>query len=200
MKKKATKAKSNAPRNLDSKKMRNMYMKGYAQSAIARRFDCRINAVAHHIHDLIIPTPNNSRNNLKLTSKKVKKIRSLFIYKKMSSTVLASMFNVSQSTILNVVHGVFYRWVPGKIILRSGKIVEISPVLDKTLNGRKINRKGIKKSGPNKNSVRLAPVGSLKHISKKHGVSPCTISRRIRTGKINIKKELKALSKKGIKF
>ncbi|MDD5650171.1 MAG: helix-turn-helix domain-containing protein [Candidatus Nanoarchaeia archaeon] len=179
--------KSNAPRGLSREKIRELYKQGYCIEAIARKFKCQTNTITHHIYDLTIPCITMIRGNSKLTKKQVQKIRFLFIKNKVSAPKISKEFNVSQSTILNIIHGVFYRWVPGNIIDRNG-IVHAIP------NGfyieRLLNKKGARKPGPNKYSERLVHAGDLIPLAKKHNVSPCTISRWMRNGKMNLKGQL----------
>lgn len=179
------KKQSNAPKNLNADKMRQMYLNGYCMSAIARHFKCQLNAVTHHLSDLIIPTATMHRSNSKLTSKDVIKIRRLYIKSGYPATILAPMFKVSESSILNIIHGVYYRWVPGEAINRSGMIYTIPEV---TISGRDVNKMGMKKSGPNENTVRRVHSGALIPLAKKYGVATCTISRWIKKGKLKAPK------------
>jgi len=173
---------SHAPRGLNHQKMRELYTEGYCIEEIARKFKCRTNAVMHHIYDLIIPCVRMIRGNSKLNEKQVKAIRKLFIKDKIPSTLLSVEFNVSESTILNIIHGIFYRWVPGEVLNKDGTIYKIP----KGFYVEKIvNKKGARKSGPNKNSKRMVNAGALIPIAKKHKVATCTISRWMRNGKMD---------------
>jgi predicted DNA-binding protein YlxM (UPF0122 family) len=174
--------KSNAPRGLNREKMRDLYKEGYCVEEIARRFKCRTNAVMHHVYDLVVPCVTMIRSNSKLTEKQVKDIRNLFINKKWVASEISDKFKVSQSTVLNVAHGVFYRWVPGEVVGKDGVIYVIPEGFHtKTLS----NKKGARKSGPNKSSERMVRAGDLIPIAKKHKVAPCTISRWMRNGKMS---------------
>lgn len=186
--------KSNAPRGLDREKMRDLYKNGYCIEAIARKFKCRTNAVMHHVYDLVVPCITMIRTNSKLTDKQVKAVRKLFIDKHVVASVIAIKFGISQSTVLNVAHGIFYRWVPGKVMDKNGVIYEIPKGFHtKTLS----NRKGARKSGPNKDTKRLVRSGALIPLAKKHKVSPCTISRWMRNGKMTTSgKLIKSSSRK----
>lgn len=113
---------SHAPRGLNREKMRNLYNEGYCIEEIARRFKCRPNAVMHHIYDLTIPCRTMARNNSKLTKKQIQSIRQSFIKKKESAASISRKFEVSATTVLNIVHGIFYRWIPGEIIDNDGVI------------------------------------------------------------------------------
>lgn len=173
--------KSNAPRGLNREKMRALYQEGYCVEDIARRFKCRTNAVVHHVYDLVVPCITMIRSNSKLTEKQVKDIRNLFIKKKWVASEIAEKFDISQSTVLNVVHGIFYRWVPGEVVGKDG-VIHVIPEghHTKTL----LNKKGARKSGPNKNTERLVHSGALIPIAKKYKVATCTISRWMRNGKM----------------
>lgn len=183
---------SNAPRELDRKKIRSMYKKGYCASAIARHFDCQLHAVMHHISDLVIPSLNHRRKNSKLNEKQVNQIRNLYIRKYLSAEAIALKFKISASCVLNVVHGIYYRWVPGEVMSKDGTIYEIPKEFGTT---EPLNKKGRKKSGPNKFTVRRVPSGTLIPLAKKYGVATCTISRWIRNGKLSPKREIKRRKK-----
>lgn len=176
---------NNAPKNLNVEKIREMYLQGYCQSAIARKFRCQLNAVSHHISDLVVPTISMRRKNSKLTERQVNQIRNLFIKQGYPSTTISIMFKVSQSTVLNIAHGIFYRWVPGTVITTGGKIYEIPKDFGVR---RPTNQKGMKKSGPNKDTVRRVRSGALIPLAKKYGVAVCTVSRWIRKNKIKVSK------------
>ena len=180
---------TNAPRGLNREKIRSKFMEGYCVEALARMFDCQSNAILQHVYDLIIPETRMKRTG-KLSEREVIAIRSLSLEKGLSSPVLASAFNVSETTILGVVNGKFYRWVPGRVRGRNGDVVDIP---ENFFVERRTQTKGVRKSGPNSRSKRLVPAGALIPIAKKYGVATCTISRWIRKNppKINLKKELK---------
>lgn len=173
---------SNAPRGLDREKMRDLYRQGYCAEEIARRFKCHTNAVVHHIYDLTVPYLKMARRNAKLSDKDVKSIRKLFIKDNVVASLIARTFKVSQSTVLNVAHGVFYRWVPGEIIDKDGVIYEIPEGFHTDFTA---NKKGAKKSGPNRHTVRMVKSGALLPIAKKYKVATCTISRWMRSGKMD---------------
>lgn len=173
--------KSNAPRGLNREKMRALYKEGYCIEEIARIFKCRTNAVMHHVYDLVVPCITMIRSNSKLTEKQVNAIRKLFIKKKVVASLIAEEFNISQSTVLNVAHGIFYRWVPGEVIDKDGMIHVIPKGFHtKTL----LNKIGVRKSGPNNKTKRLVRAGVLIPLAKKHKVATCTISRWMRNGRM----------------
>jgi len=186
--------KSHAPRGLNRQKMRDLYADKYCIEAIARKFKCRTNAVMHQVYDLTIPCIKMVRGNSKLTKEQVIVIRKLYIEDKESAPSISKKFNVSESTILNIIHGIFYRWVPGEVINKDGKIYKIPKrfYVDKIMN-----KKGAKKSGPNKKTERMVNAGVLIPIAKKHKVATCTISRWMRNGKMDTSGKLIKKSKVG---
>lgn len=175
---------------LNKKRIRELYLEGWCVSSLARKFKCRTNAIQHHVFDLVIPRSLKRSSAAKLRISEVKKIRNLAIHKNVPTLVLAIKFGVSESTILNVIKGKFYRYVPGEIRPAMGVFKNIP---EGFVSDVKTNLKGRRKCGPNKNTVRNLFPGGLKPIAKKHGVAICTVSRWIRKGDPRIIKELKML-------
>lgn len=177
-----------AIKNLNREKIRALFKEGYCLQEIARKFNCRSNAIIHHVYDLTIPHVSRIKNNMhKLKARQVKSIRKLYIEEKLSAPTIATKFKVSASTILNIVHGVFYRWVPGEIIDKEGQIYEIPEGFTIDMF---TNKKGAMKTGPNENSERYVRPGELLPIAKKFDVSISTVSKWIRKGKISRKGKL----------
>lgn len=172
--------KSNKPRGLNRNKIRKLYNDGYSISALTRKFDCRYNAIMHHIYDLVIPVVSMSRNNNKLNEVQVVSIRNKYIYGGYSAPMLAKEYNVSESTILNTIHGIYYRYIPGEIILKDGTIITIVKGFG---TDKPINTKGNKKLGPKIGKPRRKN-GCLIPLEKKYGVSKATICRWLNSGKI----------------
>lgn len=181
----------NSPRfNWESReKIRGLYLEGYATSYLARKYKCNINAIWNVVFDLQIPYRPESylkayKKTARLTEAQVKKIRHLAIDKNVGNNELATKFNVSGSTILSVVKGRTYRWVPGKIRPRMGELRYIEP-----LSGRAPQTKSDRKSGPNENTVRLADHGECLKLAKINKVSPSAISRWLRKCPERIKRK-----------
>jgi hypothetical protein len=183
---------SHAPRRLNREKMRELYKEGYCIEEISRQFKCRPNAVMHHIYDLTIPCLTMVRTNSKLTKRQVQSIRKSFINKNESAALISRKFEVSPTTILNIVHGVFYRWVPGEIVDNEGVIWVIPEGFHMN---HLSNKKGARKSGPNKYTERKVKSGALIPLAKKHKVAICTISRWMRKGKMDVSGKLLNSSK-----
>jgi len=124
------------------------------------------------------------RTNAKLCYSEVKEIRKLAIDYGWTSPTLSKKFSVSESTILNVIKGKFYRHVPGKVRVYS----EIVIIPENFVFELFKQTKGRRKCGPNENTIRLVPPGALKPIAKKYGVATCTISKWLRKGILQITK------------
>lgn len=175
--------KSHRPRGLNRVKIRELYKDGWCVASLARKFHCHINAIQQHVFDLTVPQKSMRRSNAKLSDSEVKEIRKLAIDYGYSSPLLSKKFSVSESTILNVIKGKFYRYIPGKVRLYS----EIITIPENFVFESVKQNKGRHKCGPNKNTVRLVSPGSLKPVAKKYGVATCTISRWLRKGILQVK-------------
>lgn len=171
--------KSNKPRGLNRDAIRKMYNDGYCLSSIARKFKCHQHTIMHHIYDLVIPMKNYSRAGI-LSDNQIVSIRNKFIYGGMSGPTLAKEYNVSQSTILNVIHGIYYRYVPGEILLKDGTIVTIVKGMETNIP---IKIKGRRKGGP-KTGDKKRTYGCLLPLAEKYGVSRSTICKWLNKGKI----------------
>lgn len=179
---------SNRPKGLNKEKIRKLYKDGYCISYIARKYNCRQNAIYHHISDLVIPNKYYIKRFCKLSANQVKEIRKLYINSKISTIYLSSIYEVSETTILNIVHGKFYKWVPGKIINKNGKIEKIPK---NYFIDQNVNKKGMMKFGPKVGSKNNMIRGGLKPIADKYNVSTSTICRWIKKEKIKIDKRKK---------
>lgn len=169
-----------AHKGIDRDEVRRLYREGYCQSAIARKFGVGLQTISYHLRDLIIPAINRSNGN-KLTAAQVRRIRRLHIIHKIPCAHIARDYNVSDSAVLNVVHGVFYRWVSGEIITPEGVIEHLSGETSTS----PLNTKGEKKRGHKKGAKRR-PHGSLLPIARKYGVSTSTVCRWLKSGKVSM--------------
>lgn len=174
---------SNKPKNLDKQKIIDLYKKGICISEIARIFNCRTNAIQHHIGCLSVPYYGNIKRNCKLKYYEVKQIRKKYIYQKIAAPILAKEYNVSETTILNVVNGIFYRWVDGVVKDKDG-IIHVIP--KKNYTEERYLLKGKKKPGAKEGSTKKNSDGSLIKLAKKYKVSTSTICKWIKKGKIKL--------------
>lgn len=175
---------SNKPRGLDREKIRSMYLEGYCMAAIARKFKCQPNAISHHISDLVVPYKSQIKKGNKLTARQVRAIRRHFIKRNQPADYLAPFYGVSPTTILNVVHGIFYRWVDGEILDKDGTIKVIPK---ENFTKVRTNNKGRRKPGPKVGSSMSVPQGTLTPLAKEYGVSVSTVSKWVKSGRINLK-------------
>ena len=186
---------SNKPRNLNREKIREMYQEGYCSAAIAREFNCHVNAIMHHISDLVIPIHNTKNTKAKLTNKQVKQIRTKYIKNGLAAPILAEIYSVSQSTILNVIHGIYYRHVPGEVISKSGTVYVLP---ENYASGKATNTKGRLKGGPRPGTIRRQN-GILKRLAKKHKVTTSTICKWLKNGKLKEPRRKNCKRKKSAK-
>ena len=163
--------------------MRSLYEQGYAVQYIARRFNCRSNAVWNRVFDLSAPrhlSPGERKRaaaSKKFTAREVKAIRRRAISEGVSSAALAQEYGVSQACTLGIIRGKTYRWVAGWIRpSRNGPLVKLVPG-DYPEHPQKTDLKRGFKAGV---SVRSVPHGTLVRLSKMTGLSKSTLSRMLR--------------------
>jgi len=167
----------------DVQRMRKMAEEGYAINYIARKFKCCPNAAYHRVYDVIparVATPVQQKRYLKRSNLEiadVKRIRQLAL-QGMNAVEIGKIYGISQTTALSIVNGKTFRWVPGKTLKGIIHPVNYEPKI-----------KTDRRRGPKNGSKRSVKSGVLIKYAEKHGVGTSTICRRIKKGKIKIKKD-----------
>ena len=165
-------------------KMRNLFEKGYAVQYIARKFKCWPNAVWNNVFDL---APAKFLSNAKideiykkssLIPKDITNIRQL-AKKGMGSPTIAELYGIGQSTALSIIRGRTFRWVKGWTRPHGTTWIYLDPV-----EMPHFRVKTDKTYGPKSGTRHQVEPGILLKLSKKYGVSPSTICKWRKKGKL----------------
>lgn len=168
------------------KEMRDLFLKGYTVSYIARIFSCRPVAVWNNVFDLSIPTtfdPIKQKCAIrasKISVTDVKRLRKK-VPKGISAGEASKQYSISESAALAIIRGKTFRWVPGWTRPYADKLIYIEPIsLPKEIKKTDLVR------GCKPGSFHSVESGALLKLAKKHGVSTSTICRWRLKGKIKV--------------
>lgn len=172
-------------------KIRDLHQEGYSMGYIARKFRCQINTVWNNVFDLDPAyTLSEARKACaikcsKLTVPEVLEIRELSHKnkKKYNAIALAERFGVSQTTILGVIRGKTFRWLGSWIRPRD----DDSDIYLEPLNEIRPPVMSDLTPGPKKGSHKQFKRGTILKIANAMNLSPSSICRKIKSGKIKIK-------------
>jgi len=159
--------------------MRKLVEDGFAIHYIARKFECRANAVWFHVFDLIPPqklSKEQQKRNLRgsnLTISKVQRIRKMGVKDKIPANAIARIFGISNTAALSIIKGRTFRWIPGETL--SGEIIPIE---------YEYTAKTDRKRGPKMGSKKRVRAGVLKKYGKIHGVDASTVCKWVKQGKL----------------
>lgn len=186
MKKKKEKSHGKRFSYVQINEMRDLFLKGYALSYIARYFDCRPVAVWNNVFDLSPPEVfSKEKQKWAMTGSKisisdVKKIRSR-VPKGITAPEVMKIYGISETSALAIIRGKTFRWIPGWTRPRGEELVYLQPV-----EMPKETRKTDQVRGCKKGSKRSVKPGALIELAKKYKVSTSTICRWRSKGKIHI--------------
>lgn len=171
-------------------KMRDLFEKGYAVSYIARKFECKPNAVWNTVYDLAECRKLSKEEEKyalrfsKVTKKQVLKIRRDAHKHGCKSWEISETYGISQTGALCIIKGKTFRWLGGWVRPSAyGPWKFLVPIPSK----KEIRRTDLRR-GPKKGSKPKVKSGTLLEIAKKRGISTSSVCRLIKSGKIKVPK------------